>query len=88
MFSDLIRCESVVSVIEQDHGFPAVENDFEEAVFRQYPQLKSLKRKLLRLGADPVMMTGMLAGPVHRQRLARSIRLHFIQAPVLAVSLR
>lgn len=32
----------------------------------------------------PVMMTGMLAGPVHRQRLARSIRC----APVLAVSLR
>lgn len=40
-------------------GWPArVENDFEAVVFDEYPRLKSLKKKLLRLGADPAMMTG------------------------------
>jgi 4-diphosphocytidyl-2-C-methyl-D-erythritol kinase len=33
-------------------------NDFETVVFEQFPQLASLKRRLARLGADPVMMTG------------------------------
>jgi 4-diphosphocytidyl-2-C-methyl-D-erythritol kinase len=55
-FQSSILCRRLDALAE---GWPAaVENDFEEAVFRQYPQLKSLKRKLLRLGADPVMMTG------------------------------
>jgi 4-diphosphocytidyl-2-C-methyl-D-erythritol kinase len=33
-------------------------NDFETVVFRKYPQLKSIKEKLLRLGADPALMSG------------------------------
>ena len=34
------------------------ENDFEAAVFDRHPQLRALKRKLLRLGARPALMTG------------------------------
>ena len=33
-------------------------NDFETVVFSQYPQLKSIKGKLLRLGARPALMSG------------------------------
>jgi 4-diphosphocytidyl-2-C-methyl-D-erythritol kinase len=33
-------------------------NDFEVAVFRQHPSLRSLKRKLIALGANPAMMSG------------------------------
>jgi 4-diphosphocytidyl-2-C-methyl-D-erythritol kinase len=33
-------------------------NDFEEAVFRRHPTLRALKKKLLKLGADPAMMSG------------------------------
>lgn len=33
-------------------------NDFEPVVFRQYPQLKSIKGKLLQLGARRALMTG------------------------------
>jgi 4-diphosphocytidyl-2-C-methyl-D-erythritol kinase len=33
-------------------------NDFEEVVFRQHPQLKSIKGKLLKLGARPALMSG------------------------------
>jgi 4-diphosphocytidyl-2-C-methyl-D-erythritol kinase len=33
-------------------------NDFEEAVFRLHPELAAKKRKLQRLGAKPVLMTG------------------------------
>jgi 4-diphosphocytidyl-2-C-methyl-D-erythritol kinase len=33
-------------------------NDFEEAVFRLYPELAAQKRRLRRLGARPVLMTG------------------------------
>ena len=39
-------------------GLVSGENDFERAVFGRYPRLKSLKKKLLKLGADPAMMTG------------------------------
>ncbi len=35
-----------------------LENDFEAVIFGQYPQLKSIKRKLRSLGADPAMLTG------------------------------
>ncbi|MDQ2900754.1 MAG: 4-(cytidine 5'-diphospho)-2-C-methyl-D-erythritol kinase [Acidobacteriota bacterium] len=34
------------------------ENDFEEVVFEQHPNLKLLKSRLLELGARPAMMTG------------------------------
>jgi len=33
-------------------------NDFEPVVFREHPQLKSIKGKLLKLGARPAMMSG------------------------------
>jgi len=34
------------------------ENDFERVVFRQHPALKSIKRRLGKLGAQPAMMSG------------------------------
>ena len=34
------------------------ENDFEGFAFRRYPQLDRIRRRLLRLGARPVMMSG------------------------------
>ncbi len=35
-----------------------VVNDFESVVFRRHPQLKSIKGKLLKLGARPALMSG------------------------------
>ena len=34
------------------------ENDFQAVVFEQYPHLKSIQRKLTKLGAKPAMLTG------------------------------
>ena len=39
-------------------GTEAAVNDFEGVVFRQHPLLKSIKRKLLSLGAAPALMSG------------------------------
>ena len=39
------------------NGPPGV-NDFETVVFEQFPQLAALKRRLVKLGANPAMMTG------------------------------
>lgn len=39
-------------------GSAAWVNDFETVVFQQHPQLKSIKRKLLSLGAAPALMSG------------------------------
>jgi 4-diphosphocytidyl-2-C-methyl-D-erythritol kinase len=39
-------------------GVPASGNDFESVVFRQHPGLKSIKRRLEKLGARPAMMSG------------------------------
>ena len=36
----------------------AVRNDFETVVFEQHPRLAALKKKLLRAGASPALMTG------------------------------
>jgi len=33
-------------------------NDFEEAVFLEYPPLRALKQRLIKLGASPAMMSG------------------------------
>jgi 4-diphosphocytidyl-2-C-methyl-D-erythritol kinase len=33
-------------------------NDFEAVVFRQHPRLAALKKRLLRAGASPALMTG------------------------------
>ena len=40
-----------------DEGGAGV-NDFEEAVFRRHPPLRGLKQRLLKLGANPAMMSG------------------------------
>lgn len=37
---------------------PSEENDFESVVFEQYPALKSIKLRLLKLGAKPALMSG------------------------------
>ena len=42
----------------QTNPTPLWTNDFEPVVFRQHPQLKSIKGKLLKLGARRAMMTG------------------------------
>ncbi len=34
------------------------QNDFETAVFRQHPRLSTIRRKLVKLGARPALMTG------------------------------
>jgi 4-diphosphocytidyl-2-C-methyl-D-erythritol kinase len=39
-------------------GAGAGVNDFETVVFEQFPQLARLKRRLIKLGANPAMMTG------------------------------
>ena len=44
--------------VARDAGDWEVRNDFETVVFAQYPQLKLIKGKLLRLGARPALMTG------------------------------
>jgi 4-diphosphocytidyl-2-C-methyl-D-erythritol kinase len=36
----------------------AVDNDFEDVVFAQHPELRKIKEKLLRFGAKPAAMTG------------------------------
>jgi len=59
MISSFQSCiwRSMVGVSEE--AFPALAgNDFEQAVFRHYPQLRSIKAKLQRLGAAPAMLTG------------------------------
>lgn len=39
-------------------GAGACVNDFETVVFEQFPQLAALKQRLVKLGANPAMMTG------------------------------
>jgi 4-diphosphocytidyl-2-C-methyl-D-erythritol kinase len=55
------------------------DNDFETVVFRQFPPLRAIKRKLLRAGASPALMTGsgsalfgVFGSPVERDRAAAS----------------
>jgi 4-diphosphocytidyl-2-C-methyl-D-erythritol kinase len=36
----------------------AMHNDFEHTVFRQYPELEKIKRRLLELGCEGVAMSG------------------------------
>jgi 4-diphosphocytidyl-2-C-methyl-D-erythritol kinase len=59
-------------------------NDFETVVFNQHPQLKSMKGKLLKLGAWRAMMTGsgsalfgLFASRELRDRAAGSLRTQF-----------
>ena len=57
------------------------DNDFETVVFRQFPLLSAIKRKLLRAGARPASMTGsgsalfgVFESPGERDRAAASFR--------------
>jgi 4-diphosphocytidyl-2-C-methyl-D-erythritol kinase len=57
------------------------DNDFETVVFRQFPLLNAIKRKLLRAGASPALMTGsgsalfgIFDSPGERDRAAASFR--------------
>lgn len=42
----------------ETNGAPECKNDFETVVFGEHPQLKSIKGKLIRLGARPALMSG------------------------------
>lgn len=41
-----------------DDIYPFAKNDFEMVVFKEYPEIKSIKEKLISLGADFSLMTG------------------------------
>jgi 4-diphosphocytidyl-2-C-methyl-D-erythritol kinase len=70
-------------------GDPGV-NDFETVVFEQFPQLAQLKRRLVKLGAGPAMMTGSgsaLFGLFHtREQVDRAAK-SFIDERVFPISL-
>ena len=44
--------------LSAEDDLPTGENDFENVVFEQHPALKSIKRRLLKLGAKPALMSG------------------------------
>jgi 4-diphosphocytidyl-2-C-methyl-D-erythritol kinase len=51
--------QQLAAAIDQGADWaPFCRNDFETAVFERYPEIAATKRKLQRLGAKPVMMTG------------------------------
>ncbi|HWR53374.1 MAG TPA: 4-(cytidine 5'-diphospho)-2-C-methyl-D-erythritol kinase [Bryobacteraceae bacterium] len=52
--------ESLAWMLSQDPAqtLPVVENDFETVVFRDFPKLGKIKRKLARQGANPALMSG------------------------------
>ena len=50
------------------------ENDFEAVVFEQYPHLKSIQRKLRKLGAKPAMLTGSGAALFGVFKASRDVR--------------
>lgn len=65
------------------------ENDFEPAVFAQHPNLKKIKRKLVRLGALPALMTGSgaaLFGCFDTLRAAEEARKSFSTEPAYRFS--
>ena len=66
-------------------------NDFETVVFEQHPELASLKRRLLKLGAKPAMMTGSgsaLFGLFRtREEVARAIQSFEEMIEVFPISL-
>ena len=71
-----------------------VENDFEKVVFDQYPQLKLIKGKLLKLGARPALMSGsgstiygIFPAKSVRDRAARRLRRELPASEILPVTL-
>jgi len=66
------------------------ENDFETVVFLRHPQLKSLKRRLEKLGASPAMLSGSgsaLFGLFPGREAAERARERFPRQQVFAISL-
>jgi 4-diphosphocytidyl-2-C-methyl-D-erythritol kinase len=69
-------------------------NDFESVVFRLHPQLKSIKGKLLRLGARPALMSGsgsslfgIFPSRQLRDRAVESFRKEFAKDKVYSVTM-
>jgi len=59
MISSFQSCIWLNEVGVSEEASPALAgNDFEQAVFRRHPGLKSVKAKLQKLGAAPAMLTG------------------------------
>jgi 4-diphosphocytidyl-2-C-methyl-D-erythritol kinase len=70
------------------------QNDFETVVFRQHPQLESIREKLLKLGARPALMSGsgstvfgIFAKKDLRDRAAQAMRREFAGDQVHSVQL-
>ena len=69
-------------------------NDFENVVFGLHPQLKSIKGKLLRLGARPALMSGsgsslfgIFPNRELRDRAVESFRKEFAKDKVYSVTM-
>ena len=69
-------------------------NDFERVVFRMHPQLKSIKGKLLKLGARPALMSGsgsslfgIFPSRQLRDRAAESCKKEFTESKVYSVTM-
>jgi 4-diphosphocytidyl-2-C-methyl-D-erythritol kinase len=69
-------------------------NDFESVVFRLHPQLKSIKGKLLKLGARPALMSGsgsslfgIFPSRQLRDRAVESFRKEFTESNVYSVTM-
>jgi 4-diphosphocytidyl-2-C-methyl-D-erythritol kinase len=69
-------------------------NDFERVVFRLHPQLKSIKGKLLKLGARPALMSGsgsslfgIFPSRQLRDRAAESCKKEFTESKVYSVTM-
>ena len=74
--------------------YTSARNDFEPVVFARHPELKAIKRKLKKSGADLALMSGsgstlfgIFADRVARDRAAAGLRESFDSEQVIAVSL-
>jgi 4-diphosphocytidyl-2-C-methyl-D-erythritol kinase len=68
----------------------AGENDFERVVFDQHPELESIKRRLLKLGARPALMSGSgsaIFGLFSRRDKIQSIIQSFREESVFPITL-
>jgi 4-diphosphocytidyl-2-C-methyl-D-erythritol kinase len=91
---DPLRLTSFQSFAWQTDQYGNAVNDFEAVVFNQHPQLGSIKRKLLKLGARPALMSGsgstlfgLFANRTARDQAARHLKQEFGDEKVHSVSL-
>lgn len=91
MISSFQSCVWNQGMAPQGASLPATgENDFEPVVFLRHPQLKSLKRRLERLGASPALLSGSgsaLFGLFAGRDEAERARLGFPKQQVFTISL-